>query len=126
VAGGIGVTPVLSILRTFADRNERRRIVLFYGGPTMDELAFLDELRDLESRLALEVVPVPENPPDGWEGESGFVDADLLARHLPDHGVQRWQCFVCGPPPMIDAVETALESIGVPPDHIHAERFEFA
>jgi predicted ferric reductase len=126
VAGGIGVTPVLSILRTFADRDERRRIVLFYGGPTMDELAFLDELRDLESRLALEVVPVPENPPDGWEGESGFVDADLLARHLPDHGVQRWQCFVCGPPPMIDAVETALESIGVPPDHIHAERFEFA
>jgi predicted ferric reductase len=125
-AGGIGVTPVLSILRTFADRDERRPVVVLYGGSDLDDLVFLDEMRAMGDRLALEVVPVPEEPPQGWEGESGFVDRDMLARHLPTRGVERWQCFVCGPPPMIDAVEDALEGLGVPPDHIHAERFEFA
>jgi predicted ferric reductase len=126
VAGGIGITPILSILRTFADRGERRPLLLLYGGSSLDDLAFLDELHALAEQLALEVVPVPQEAPEGWEGESGFVDADMLARHLPDRGLERWQCFVCGPPPMIDAVEEALEGIGVPPDHIHAERFEFA
>jgi predicted ferric reductase len=126
IAGGVGITPILSILRTFRDRHEARPVVVVYGGSTMEELVFLDEIREIGEELDLTLVPVPEDPPPGWAGESGFVDADLLDRHLPHDHRDRWQVFVCGPPPMLDAVERALDGLGVPADHVHAERFQLA
>ena len=67
-----------------------------------------------------------ERPPEGWEGEVGFVTAQVLDRHLPADKSQGIEFFVCGPPPMMDAVESALLSLDVPLDKIHAERFDLA
>ncbi|WP_374233618.1 hypothetical protein [Cellulomonas sp. ACRRI] len=60
-------------------------------------------------------------PPD-WTGESGYVDAAVLARHLPP-GFERFQFFTCGPVPMLESVSAALAGLGVPLDHIHTECF---
>lgn len=125
IGGGVGITPLMSILRTMADRDDRRPVLLIDANPTLDDVTFHDELEELGGRLDLRVVHVLEEPPDGWQGESGFVDADVLHRHLPARRAHH-QYFVCGPPPMLDAVESALiEELGIPIDHVHTERFEF-
>lgn len=125
VAGGVGITPIMSILRTFDDRGDRRPLLLVDANPRLDDVTFLDELEALRERLDLRIVHVLEDPPEHWDGETGFVDAALLRRHLPER-FERHQFFACGPPPMLDAVETALvDELGVPTDHVHTERFEF-
>jgi predicted ferric reductase len=125
VVGGIGITPVMSMLRTFADRGDRRPCRLLYGVDSLDEVTFADVLAELEETLDLEVVVVPTEAPDGWSGPSGFIDAELLAEHLPERR-EAVQCFVCGPDAMMDAVEQALEDLDVPSDHVNLERFAFA
>ncbi len=125
VVGGIGITPVMSMLRTFADRGDRRPCHLLYGVANLDEVTFADVLAELQQSLDLEVVVVPTEAPDGWSGPSGFIDAELLAEHLPDRR-RAVQCFVCGPDVMMDAVEQALEDLDVPLGHVNLERFAFA
>jgi predicted ferric reductase len=122
-AGGIGISPFMSMLRTMADRADSRPITLFYGAPSWDETAYRDDLEALSHRLELEVVYVLEEAPEGWQGETGFIDAALLARRLPDDQLERLH-FVCGPPAMIDAVERALSKRRVPLEQIRSERFE--
>ncbi|MBS3940622.1 MAG: ferric reductase-like transmembrane domain-containing protein [Actinobacteria bacterium] len=126
VAGGVGITPFLGILQTLADRGDRRPITLLYAAPTCDELTGLERLESLRQHLELELVVVLEDPPPGWQGETGLPDADLLDRLAPQRQRTRFQYFVCGPPPMLDAVETALEARGVPMEQIQIERFDLA
>jgi ferredoxin-NADP reductase len=122
-AGGVGITPFISMLRTMADRGDRRPVTLFYGDPTWDGIAFREEIERLQGLLDLTVVFVLEKPPEGWEGESGFIDADVLKRHLPSRQLDRLH-LICGPIPMIDAVEAALQQRGVPMQRIRSERFD--
>jgi predicted ferric reductase len=122
VAGGVGITPMRSILLTMRDRGDRRPVLLIHAASTFDRLTFREEIEALRAELALRVVHVLEQPPEGWTGERGYIDAALLQRHLPA-GVAHWQCFVCGPPAMLDAMERLLPACGVPADRIHTERF---
>jgi predicted ferric reductase len=124
IAGGVGIGPVISMLRTFADRGDRRPCHLFYASRTLEDTTFLEEVRALEERLDLTLVLVLEDPPRDWPGERGRIDGPLLRRWLPERH-QRMQFFICGPPPMLDAMESALAEIGVPTAHIHTERFVF-
>jgi ferredoxin-NADP reductase len=115
---------MMSMLRTFADRGDRRPSVLFYANRHFEDAMFGDELEELKQKLALDVVHVVSQPPDGWQGERGRIDAELLQRHLPA-GHQRMQCFICGPEPFQDAMVVALRSLGVPGGRIHTERFNW-
>ena len=76
----------------------------------------------MRDRLTLTVVHVLERTPDEWEGETGYLTAEILARHLPP-AYRRFQYFICGPDPMMDAAEAALIELGVPPERVHTERF---
>lgn len=128
IAGGIGSAPVLSILRTMRDRGHCNPVIFFYGSPSWDTVIFRDELAALEKELdCLEVIHVLERPPEGWEGESGYITADILARHLPED-YKQWQYlfFLCGPTPMIAAVEGALRSLDVGNTKIFSEKYEMA
>lgn len=122
VAGGVGITPMRAILLTMRDRGDRRPVLLVHAASTFDRLTFREELEALRATLALTVVPVLEQPPPDWTGERGYIDAALLRRHLPP-GVGHWQCFVCGPPAMLDAMERLLPACGLPADRVHTERF---
>jgi predicted ferric reductase len=123
IAGGVGIAGLISMLRTMADRNDIRAVLLFYANLDWDGVAFRDELEQLQHHLNLTLVHVLERPPAAWAGETGYVTADVLARHLPD-GYQRFQYFICGPDPMMDAVEAALLKLGVPGERVHTERFD--
>lgn len=112
IAGGIGSAPIMSMLRTLADRGDGRRLQFFYGNRSWDEIIFREELATLEEKLNLEVIHVLERPPEDWEGESGFIDRGVLSRLLCDE-FRTCTFFVCGPIPMIEAVQSALEEMAV-------------
>ena len=124
VAGGVGITPMMSMIRTLADQRDKRPVVLLYGSKDWDAITFREELEALGTRLDLRVVHVLENPPESWTGERGFITADVLRRHLPppyaDH-----EYFICGPDVMMDAIEAALGNLGVPMSKYHSERYSF-
>jgi predicted ferric reductase len=122
LAGGIGIGPIMSMLRTAKDRRDMRPLVLVYGSKNWEELAFQEEIDQLKEFLNLKVVYVLEDPPEEWEGETGFVTSDLLARHLPNNRFEL-EYFICGPEPMIDAVENAMVKLGISLERTQAERF---
>lgn len=123
IAGGIGISPMRSILLTLRDRDDVRPIVLFYAAHDWSRVSFRGELEALSRTLNLTIVFVFEKPGGDWEGECGFITADVLRRHLPRQH-RRFAYFVCGPVPMMDAMEAALLELDVPADAIHSERFD--
>ncbi len=122
IAGGVGITPFYSMCLTFAERGDVRPIILFYAGNNFDGLTFRDQLDALQTKLNLKIVYVLASPDPAWEGERGYISRDVLQRHLPRQ-FKRMQYFVCGPTPMMDAMEKVLPAIGVPAHLIHTERF---
>jgi ferredoxin-NADP reductase len=122
LAGGIGITPSMSILRTAADRGDQRPYLLIYGARTLDAATFMDELELLRARLRLTVILVLSSPPPDWTGERGRINAGVLDRHLP-RDVRGWQFMVCGAGPFVDGAIEALETVGIPGERVHAERF---
>ena len=124
IAGGVGITPMMSMVRTLADRGDKRPVILLYGGKDWESIIFREELEALKERLNLKIVHVLENPPAGWTGEKGFISAEVFKRHLPppyaDH-----EYFICGPDVMMDAIEKALGELDVPLWKYHSERYSF-
>jgi predicted ferric reductase len=125
IAGGIGIAPMMSILRTFADRGHVRPVILLYGSKDWESVTFREELEALKARLNLTVVHVLADPPDGWTGEKGFITAEVFQRHLPlpyaDH-----EYFICGSDRMMDATEKILDGLNLPISRYRSEPPSFA
>lgn len=124
IVGGVGITPVICILRTLADRHEKRSLILFYSNKTWEEMTFREELEDLSRRLNLEVVYTLTDPSEDWEGERGRIDSRMMASYLPENRVE-CEYFICGPDPLQMAVKKALEELGLPLEKVQSESFNF-
>ncbi|ADH85928.1 ferredoxin reductase family protein [Desulfurivibrio alkaliphilus] len=124
VAGGVGISPIMSMLRTMADRHDRRPVVLFYGSKNPASITFREELEELEKRLNLKVVHTLGDPPPDWTGERGRLSAELMARYLPENRMQL-EYFICGPVPMQKAMQQVVARLGLLPEKIHSESFNF-
>jgi predicted ferric reductase len=122
IGGGVGVTPLLSMLRTLADRHDVRPCLVFFGNHDENGIVLRDELEALRESLNLEIVHVLSQPAPTWTGERGHLDAEILRRHLPPE-YARLEYFICGPEAMMDASEEALTQLGVPAFRVHSERF---
>ena len=124
LAGGIGMTPFMSMLRHMKAARSEARVLLLYANRSEADIAFRAELDALsrEVRPKLEVVQVLENPPQGWDGESGRIDRALIERHLGG-SVAGKAFYVCGPPPMMNILIPLLRRMGIPGRHLHSERF---
>src|SRR5271170_2482479 len=83
IAGGVGITPMISMIRTLADRGDKRPVILLYGSKDWESITFREELEALKEQLNLTVVHVLSKPPEGWAGEQGFIDAEMFKGHLP-------------------------------------------
>jgi predicted ferric reductase len=123
VVGGIGITPAMSALRTMCDRGDSRRTILVYGSDTLDKVVFREELEALAQTLPLELKLVLDHPPAGWEGPRGPISVELLREVIERAGEKDVHYFICGPEPMMDAVESMLADLAVSPSRVHAERF---
>ena len=125
IPGGVGITPIMSMLRTLADRGDERPLTLIYANKLWDEITFREEIAQLSPRLNINVVYVLETPHPEWDGEKGFVNRPVLERYMPDFSQRgRLDIFVCGPPPMMNAIERTLDQMGVWPGDVHSERFD--
>ena len=124
IAGGIGITPMMSMVRTLADQGDQRPVFLLYASRDWDSVTFREELEVLKGRVDLTIVQVLANPPADWRGERGFITAEMFKRYLPtpyaDH-----EYFICGPGVMMDAIEKALGELNVPMSKYHSERYAF-
>lgn len=126
IAGGIGITPVMSMLRWCLDRQPQRGLVLYYGLRNGREHAFKAQLEELAaSHPALRLNVVYSRPGESDQAgrdyqHRGHVDVELLRRTLP-HG--RHQFYVCGPPAMMQTLVPALAEWGVPLGDLHYEAF---
>lgn len=123
IAGGIGVTPFYSMIRTMADRADRRPVLLIYGSRTLANAPFRDELESLRDRVDLRIEYILEQPEGEWAGERGFMTREVLERVLPKEKIRR-DIFVCGPSPMMEMVERALVDLGIDEERIHTEKFD--
>lgn len=124
VAGGIGIAPVLGLLRELAGSGDPRPVTLLYGARDAAELCAVDELQAMGSRPGWTVTLFAERGPAGWPGRLGVPGREDLAAALGDAPADTL-VFVCGPPAMIGAVRTELRALGVPRQRVVFERFEY-
>lgn len=125
LAGGVGIAPILGILRDLAQRGERRPLKLLYGNRCAEQIVARAELESLAGRLALETTLILTEPPPDWTGEVGQPDDAMLRKHLARPDAAEWLYFVCGPNPMMDQAERTLARMGVPLRNIVSERFSY-
>lgn len=122
IAGGVGITPLMSSIRYLTDQSWNGRIDLIYACASLDAIIFREELALLARRhpnLHVAIV-LSKEPSAEWTGARGHVDSKLLAG-VPD--IRSRRIHMCGPPVMMDAVNKALGDIGVMHDSIHTETF---
>ena len=120
IAGGIGITPVRSILRYLRDRDIPGEHCLLYANSTINEIAFRDEFEKIRDEdPSFTIIDVLETPPDGWNGHQGFLTREIIGECVPDIADQT--VFLCGPPRMVEIMEGYLADLKVPEDQIRKE-----
>jgi len=123
IAGGIGVTPLIAMIRHMHDVGSKHRVVLLYANRTESDIVFRQELDEISQsgHSDLTVILVLSRPDDSWSGLRGYIDRDVIAKHCDTLSNKAF--YVCAPPPMTDAVTAALLELGVEQSKIHGERF---
>ena len=123
VAGGSGMSPILSLLRYFDENKSQREIHYFFGSKHRGELLYMDELQDIEKRLPnLTFTPVVETiePEDVGRFEHGLV-TDAIRRHVADASTS--SAYLCGGPAMLEAACKVLDERGFNRERVFFDKF---
>jgi len=125
IAGGSGLGPIKSIVEAARDQEVDREFTVVFGVRTQRDLYCVGAIEEIGrfwgSRFRFVPILSEEPAGSGWNGATGFV-TEAIGR-LPESVVKGSDAYVCGPPPMVDAVEAQLLSIGVDAGSFHADRF---
>ncbi len=119
IAGGVGIAPMLGIIRELKITNDPRQIHLIYGNRTPSQIAFKEELDSINPTYVI------SEPSKDWSGRIGGIDSTLLQSELSSEQLHNWLFVICGPPPMLESVEHFLSGHGVSQSRILSERFNF-
>ena len=130
IAGGSGITPILSIMKTVLAREPMSRFTLLYANRKLASTMFKEELEDLKNRYMTRLVlhHVFSDEPTDADLNHGLMNRDKLAQFLsgPVPAASIAHAYICGPFQMNDEAEAALLAGGVPEDRVHIERFGVA
>lgn len=129
LAGGIGITPFRSFIKFAIDSGLKTPLYLIYSNSHTEEIVFKNELekwaQENENFKLILTVSKPEESKEKWSGKVGRIDEKLILE-----SVKNWQIdiknstfWVCGPPPMVSAMEETLEKLNVSPANIVTEKF---
>jgi predicted ferric reductase len=125
LAGGIGIAPIMSILYTLSEQGDTRPVFLFNGNYNEEGILFKKELDRLDRCMNLTIVHVLEKPVDPEKYLRGFISRQILEDHLPLNRKDLFY-FVCGPLPMIKAMENHFAALGIPQKQINTEKYDMA
>ena len=123
IAAGIGITPLMSMVRHMRSTGADRDVLLLYGNRTEEDIVFRQELAEIEAGGVprLRVIHILSRPPESWWGEMGRVDREKIERLCGDIAGKAF--YVCGPPSMMRDTLRALRSLGVARSRLHYEYF---
>lgn len=123
IGGGVGITPLMSIVRALTDRGWNKDIYLLYACRTTQEFIFREELERLQRRHTTLHVVATMTRAEGtvWMGPKGRLSKELIAESVSE--IARRRVHLCGPSPMMDAIRATLLDLGVPNDQIKTEAF---
>jgi predicted ferric reductase len=127
IAGGVGIAPIMSILRQLAKECYSSPVVLITCHGTLSDLPYKEELVTLSKQLNMHTVHMTSLSEDGVENSNclqGQLSHQVIADHIPAQA-SSWLYFVCGPSGMMDTAESALLQLGVPLKQIISERFRY-
>jgi len=122
VGGGSGVVPLMAMIRERAAAGSNVDMRLLLSSRTAEDVIYRDELERLAAAGLTVTHTLTRSTPAGWTGYTRRVDAEMLAEVGPGTD-DRPHVYVCGPTPFVEAVATALVSLGHQPDRIKTERF---
>jgi len=125
IAGGIGITPFMSMLRHMRDTASDNSVTLFYANRGEQDIVFRDELNAIATGAhpRLKVVHVLSNAEPSWPGEKGRVTMDMIRRHVAELNPDK-AFYICGSPVMMRRMIADLIKAGVRSAKVRAERFE--
>ncbi|MBN2407755.1 MAG: oxidoreductase [Elusimicrobia bacterium] len=123
LAGGIGITPVISMLRFAYDTGMDIRGTLFYSNRDSSRIVFEKELDVISGGLGrFNTVHTLTEAPEGWGGEKGYIDADMIKKHCPDYSGA--QFYIVGPPAFNTAMGSMLKNgLDIKEEYITLENF---
>ena len=124
IAGGVGITPMISTVRSLTDRSWPGEIYLLFSVRKLHDIVFRDELTYLQARFPnLHVcVTLTGDPEAAWDGARGQISAAMIKRFVP--GLTHGPILMCGPEPMMRAVRRLLvDQLGIPDAEVLEEAF---
>ena len=126
LSGGIGITPVRSICKYATDKELTTDIVLLYGNQTQRDIAFRQDLEDMQKlngRLkVVHTLTCPVDEAGCWNGNCGIIDEEMVKRDIPD--IEERTFYVCGPPGMVDCLMNVLkDKLAIPEERVVVEQF---
>jgi ring-1,2-phenylacetyl-CoA epoxidase subunit PaaE len=127
-AGGSGITPMFSIIKSLLTQEPESIVSLIYCNRDIDSIIFKDELSKWETKYEgrLHVIHVLDNAPMNWQGYSGLLNHDMLKKlfeRIPDWGIAKTTYLMCGPEGMMKNVDSLLEQHNIAKDKIFKESF---
>ncbi|WMJ74050.1 ferredoxin reductase family protein [Cytophagaceae bacterium ABcell3] len=126
LAGGIGITPIMSMIRHMRDSGFKGNVTLLYSNIQEADIAFREELKAIEANNDfLKVVFLLQKADKDWEGEQGIIDKYVLDQYLKNDYLTK-DYYICGPAPMITSIINILKQKGVDANQLHTEIFELA
>ena len=122
LAGGIGITPLISISKYCTDMHLPTKITLLYGCRTEADIAFRKELEEMQKQNSnLKVVLVLNEADSNWKGSLGVITGDMVRREISDY--KDTMFYTCGPPAMVQVMEALVESLGLSKTQLKREYF---
>lgn len=123
IAGGSGITAFRSIALDMASSHRPEKFTILYGSRNQDDIIFFDELNEIAkaSDGAVEVFNILSEPKAGWEGETGFISAEIIKKLVPDWDSVTY--YVSGPQPMYDFLDGEFARMGVKERRIRKEEY---
>ena len=122
LSGGIGITPLRSMIKFCTDNSLDTDIILIYSNRSEDDVPFWGEFESMqENNRHFKVVNTLTRPGPGWRGRMGRIDAEMILECVPDYTERTFYCS--GPAAMVDAMLSALQKIGIAREQIRKEYF---
>jgi glycine betaine catabolism B len=124
IAGGIGITPFMSMIKYVVDLNLGTKITLFYSNRTPEEIPFKSKFDEIyQTNRNIKLVYTITNPLESkkpWNGNKGFIDSNMIKYNT---SINNKLFYICGPPGMVEAMSALLKSMNIKEEDIKIENF---